>query len=185
VAHGDVTDKVHGSTEGGAVGSLEDWVECCGDLAGAGSSEQDWGFSNSGVAWRHRAGAAPPSFSSPEARGTRGDFSWHCRGPVDPADCTWPWASTVDGEPGDQAQRRQPRLSCQPGGQECLATGTASQALSSGAAQGATMACGTEARAAMVTGADLRLAKAGVRDRPGHADIQRSIAVCSFRRVAC
>ena len=36
------------------------------------------------------------------------------------------------------------------------------------------MACGTEARTAMITGADLWLAEAGVPDRPGHADIPRS-----------
>src|SRR5678815_5863637 len=36
------------------------------------------------------------------------------------------------------------------------------------------MARGAEARAAMVAGADLRLAEAGVPDRPGYADISRS-----------
>ena len=45
-----------------------------------------------------------------------------------------------------------------------LGTGTASQALSPGAQQEATMARGAKARAAMVTGADLRLAEAGVLD---------------------
>src|ERR1700740_35394 len=36
------------------------------------------------------------------------------------------------------------------------------------------MARGAEARAAMVAGADLRLAEAGVLNRPRHADISRS-----------
>src|SRR4026209_1131158 len=36
------------------------------------------------------------------------------------------------------------------------------------------MARGSEARAAMVAGADLRPAEAGVPDRPGYADISRS-----------
>jgi len=67
VANGDIADMVHGSTEGGAVAALEDWVECCCDLPGAGSAEQDWRISNSGAAWRHRAGAAPTSFGSAEA----------------------------------------------------------------------------------------------------------------------
>src|SRR5262249_55111249 len=39
---------------------------------------------------------------------------------------------------------------------------------------GATMACGTEARASVVAGADLRQAEAAVPDRPRHADISRS-----------
>ena len=137
VAHGDITDMVHGSAEGGAVGALEEWVEWCSDLAGPGSAEQ-------------------------------------CSGLVDPTDCTWPWTSAVDGEPGAQAQRRQPMLPCQPGGQEGLGTGASSQALSSGTPQRATMACGAEAHAAMVTGADLWLAEAGVPDRPEHANISRS-----------
>ena len=67
VPDGDITDMVHGSAKGGAVGALEGWVECCGDLAGAGSAEQDWGFSNSGAAWRHRSGAAPTSIGSTKA----------------------------------------------------------------------------------------------------------------------
>src|SRR5687768_17603455 len=32
--------------------------------------------------------------------------------PVDSTDCTWPWTSAVDGEPGAQAQRRPPMLPC-------------------------------------------------------------------------
>ena len=43
------------------------------------------------------------------------------------------------------------------------------------------MARGAEARAAMVTGADLRLAEAGVPDRPRHADISRSDLSQSLR----
>lgn len=82
--------------------------------------------------------------------------------------------SAVDGEPRAQAQWRQPMLPCQPGRQEGLRTGASSQALSSGTSQRATMACGAEARAAMVTGADLWLAEAGVPGRPGHAVIPRS-----------
>jgi len=54
----------------------------------------------------------------------------------------------------DRAQRRPPTLPCQPGRAERLGTGAASQALSPGAPQRATMAGGAEARAAMVTGAD-------------------------------
>src|ERR1700726_2841569 len=50
----------------------------------------------------------------------------------------------------------------------------APQALSFGAVQGATMARGAEARAAMVAAADLRLAEAGVPNPPKHADISRS-----------
>src|SRR5262249_60229685 len=48
------------------------------------------------------------------------------------------------------------------------------QALSFGTVQRATMARGAEARAAMVAGADLRLAEAGVPNPPRHADISRS-----------
>ena len=62
-------------------------------------------------------------------------------------------------------------LPCQPGGQERLGTGAASQALSSGAAQRATMACGAEARAAMVTGAISGWLK---RQFPTHEDMQIS-----------
>jgi len=43
------------------------------------------------------------------------------------------------------------------------------------------MACGAEARAAMVIGADLWLAEAGVPDRPGHVDISRSDLSQSLR----
>src|SRR5260370_32779927 len=49
------------------------------------------------------------------------------------------------------------------------------------------MARGAKARAAMVTGADLWLAEAGVPDRPRHADIPRSDlsqSVCSDARRA-
>ena len=84
----------------------------------------------------------------------------------------------------DQAQRRQPTLPCQPGGQECVGTGAASQALSPGAPQGATMACGAEARAAMVTGADLWMAEAGGPDRPRDANISRSDLSQSLRSDA-
>src|SRR5215813_330830 len=103
VAHGDVTDMVHGGAESGAVGALEEWVECCSDLPDTGSEEQDWRSANCDAPWRHRAGAAPESFGRAQARGTRRDFPGHCRGPVDPTDCTWPWTSAVDGEPGAQA----------------------------------------------------------------------------------
>src|ERR1700683_3717460 len=41
VCHGDVTDLVHGSTEGRAVGAMEERTKCCGHLAGAGKEEQD------------------------------------------------------------------------------------------------------------------------------------------------
>src|SRR5271156_3454405 len=41
VRHGDTTDFVHGSSEGRAVGAMEEWAECCGHLAGAGKEEQD------------------------------------------------------------------------------------------------------------------------------------------------
>src|SRR5271155_5072582 len=49
------------------------------------------------------------------------------------------------------------------------------------------MARGPEARAAMVAGADLRLAEAAVPDRPRHADISRSDlsqSLCSDPRRA-
>src|SRR6476646_8554506 len=138
---------VHGSAEVGAVGALEEWIKCCSDLPCTGSEEQDWRSANCNATWRNRAGTTPESFGSVKVRGTRRDFSWHCRGPVDPPDCNWPWTSAIDGEPGDQAQRRQPPLPCQPGGQERVGTGAAPQALSSGTPPRATMACGTEARA--------------------------------------
>src|ERR1700733_846461 len=32
--HGDITDFVHGSAEGRAVGAMEERAECCGHLAG-------------------------------------------------------------------------------------------------------------------------------------------------------
>src|SRR5215813_3693761 len=67
VAHGDLTDMVHGSAEGGAVGALEEWVKCCSDLAGPGSAEQDWGSANRDAPWRHRAGAARESFGRAQA----------------------------------------------------------------------------------------------------------------------
>ena len=67
VAHGDITDMVHGSAEGGAVGALEEWVKCCSDLTGIGSEEQDWRSANCDAPWRHRAGAAPKSFGSAQA----------------------------------------------------------------------------------------------------------------------
>src|SRR4029077_19594532 len=41
VCHGDVADLVHGSAESRAVGAMEEWAKCCGDLAGAGKEEQD------------------------------------------------------------------------------------------------------------------------------------------------
>ena len=53
-------------------------------------------------------------------------------------------------------------------------SGRCAQALSFGAVQGATMARGAEAHAAMVAAADLRLAEAGVPNPPRHADISRS-----------
>src|SRR5688572_20202163 len=62
VAHGDITDMVHGSAEGGAVGALEEWVKCCSDLPGTGPEEQDWRSANCDAPWRHLAGAAPESF---------------------------------------------------------------------------------------------------------------------------
>ena len=31
----------HGSAESRAVGAMEEWAKCCGDLAGAGKEEQD------------------------------------------------------------------------------------------------------------------------------------------------
>src|SRR5882672_2652470 len=46
------------------------------------------------------------------------------------------------------------------------------------------MACGAEARAAMVTGADLWLAEAGVPDRPRDANISRSDLSQSLRSDA-
>jgi hypothetical protein len=64
VAHGDIADMVFGSTEGGAVGSLEEWGKCCSDLAGTGSEEQDWRSANCDAPWRHRACTAPESFGS-------------------------------------------------------------------------------------------------------------------------
>jgi hypothetical protein len=39
--HGDVTDLIHGSAEGRAVGAMEERAKCCGHLAGAGKEEQD------------------------------------------------------------------------------------------------------------------------------------------------
>src|SRR5260370_13255319 len=175
---------VHGDAEGRAVGALEERVKCCSDRPGTGSEEQDWRSANCDAPWRNRAGAPPESFGSAKAWGTRRDFPWHCGGPVDPTDCPWPWTGAVDCEPGDQAQRRQPTLPCQPGGQERVGTGAASQVLSPGAPQGATMACGAEARAAMVTGADLWLAEAGVPDRPRDANISRSDLSQSLRSDA-
>jgi hypothetical protein len=129
----------------------------------------DWRSTNRDAPWRNRASATPARFGSAKACGTRRDFPWHRGGPVDPTDCPWPRSGAVDCEPGDQAQLWQATLPCHPGEQESLATDAASQALSPGAPQGATLACGTEARAAMVTGADL----------------WRFIAVSSFRRAAC
>ena len=41
VCHGDITDLVHGSAEGRAVGAMEKRAKCCGHLAGAGKEEQD------------------------------------------------------------------------------------------------------------------------------------------------
>jgi len=41
VCDGDVADLVHGSAESRAVGAMEEWAKCCGDLAGAGKEEQD------------------------------------------------------------------------------------------------------------------------------------------------
>src|SRR6516164_4782869 len=41
VRDGDVTDLVHGSAEGRAVGAMEARVHCCGHLSGAGKEEQD------------------------------------------------------------------------------------------------------------------------------------------------
>lgn len=64
VGNGDVTDMVHGSTEGRAVGALEEWVECCGDLPSPGSEEQDWRSAHRDASRRHRAGAAAKSFGS-------------------------------------------------------------------------------------------------------------------------
>src|SRR5262245_59074460 len=157
---------VHGGAESGAVGALEEWVECCSDLPGPGSEEQDWRSANCDAPWRHHAGAAPESFGRAQARGTRRDFPWHCRGPVDPTDCTWPWTSAVDGEPGAQAQRRQPMLPCQPGGQAGLGTSAASQALSSGTPRRATMACGAEARAAKGPETSRLAARGGAPDTP-------------------
>src|SRR3982074_781531 len=46
VAHGDITDMVHGDAEGRAVGTLEERVKCCSDLPGTGSEEQDWRSAN-------------------------------------------------------------------------------------------------------------------------------------------
>ena len=40
---------------------------------------------------------------------------WHCGGPIDPADRPGPRTGAIDSKPGDQAQRRQPGLSCKPG----------------------------------------------------------------------
>jgi hypothetical protein len=42
VCHGDVTDLVHGSAEGRAVGAMEERAKRRGHLAGAGKEEQDW-----------------------------------------------------------------------------------------------------------------------------------------------
>ena len=39
MCHGDVTDLVHGSAEGRAVGAMEERAKCCGHLAGAGKEE--------------------------------------------------------------------------------------------------------------------------------------------------
>src|SRR5208282_2888031 len=41
VCHGDITDLVHGSAEGRAVGAMEERAKCCGHLAGAAKEEQD------------------------------------------------------------------------------------------------------------------------------------------------
>jgi len=60
-AHGYITDMVHGSAEGAAVGSLEEWVKCCSDCPGTGSEEQDWRSANCDAPWRHRAGASSGS----------------------------------------------------------------------------------------------------------------------------
>jgi hypothetical protein len=37
-----VTNLVHGSAEGLAVGAMEERAKCCGYLTGAGKEEQDW-----------------------------------------------------------------------------------------------------------------------------------------------
>src|SRR3979490_2299091 len=67
VAHGDITDMVHGDAESRAVGALEERVKCCGDLPGTGSKEQDWRCANCDAPWRNRAGAPPESFGSAKA----------------------------------------------------------------------------------------------------------------------
>jgi acyl-CoA dehydrogenase len=67
VAHGDITDMVHGDAEGRAVGALEERVKCCSDLPGTGSEEQDWRSANCDAPWRNRAGAPPESFGSAKA----------------------------------------------------------------------------------------------------------------------
>src|SRR3979409_1107519 len=77
VAHGDITDMVHGDAEGRAVGALEERVKCCSDLPGTGSEEQDWRSANCDAPWRNRAGAPPKSFGSAKAWGTRREFPGH------------------------------------------------------------------------------------------------------------
>src|SRR3982074_2907985 len=64
VAHGDITDMVHGDAEGRAVGALEERVKCCSDLPGPGSEEQDWRSANCDAPWRNRAGAPPESLAA-------------------------------------------------------------------------------------------------------------------------
>src|ERR1700691_4199617 len=44
VCHGDITDLVHSSAEGRAVGAMEERAKCCGHLTGAGKEEQDRRF---------------------------------------------------------------------------------------------------------------------------------------------
>ena len=111
----------------------------------------------------------------------------HCGGPVDPADRPRPRTGAIDGKPGDQAQRRQPGLPCKPGRPACLGSGVAPQTLSPGASCAATMARSPEAGAAMVAGADRRLAEAAVPNRSKTCSYltKRSIAASSFRRAAC
>src|SRR5204862_9314 len=120
--------------------------------------------------------ASPTSASCccAKVRGTRRDFPRHRRPPIDKADRPRDRTVAIDRKPGDQTELGLPGLSREAGRPACLGTGAAPQALSPGASQGATMACGTKTRAAMVAGTDLRLAEAAVPDRPGHADISRS-----------
>src|SRR3954468_7065749 len=144
------------------------------DCANAGKAKQERSLSGSGAQWWHCADTAPESCGGAKARGARGNLAWFGGRAVAPPECVWPWASPVNSEPGGQTQRRQQGLSGQPGRPAGLGAGLASQDLSPGTSGTVTMARSPETGAAMVAGADCRLAETAVPNRPGHAAISRN-----------